>query len=154
MMTSQDKMFVCFGLIGLAAFAMVLDASSYSFGNDDLAKSDLFESMKRAGVTIARLQEYPRGPIPKNRDEWLVSEDYPAQALNDENEGVLSLKIGVDAFGEVFDCEVTRSSGYVMFDRRACDAISTRARFYPALDEGQQSVKAYYDQTVRWQMED
>lgn len=97
------------------------------------------------------LARYPRSPVPRTYPgDWVRSEDYPGVALNNDLEGRLSFKVAVDPYGEVTDCTITRSSGFRAFDDRACAAISTRARFYPAFDENQQPVAGTYASSVRW----
>ncbi|WP_408609233.1 energy transducer TonB [Alteripontixanthobacter muriae] len=70
------------------------------------------------------------------------------------NEGVLGLRVSVGPFGEVFRCVVTQSSGFAMFDKRSCDAISVRARFHPALDADQQATTGTFSTSIRWEMPD
>ncbi|NTZ42091.1 hypothetical protein G7A66_03070 [Altererythrobacter sp. SALINAS58] len=62
--------------------------------------------------------------------------------------------MSVGPFGEVFRCVVTQSSGFAMFDKRSCDAISVRARFHPALDADQQATTGTFSTSIRWEMPD
>ena len=71
-------------------------------------------------------------------------------ALANEAEGHLSFRVTVDVYGEVVDCVITKSSGIKVFDQRACDTVSTRARFYPAFNAEQQPVQGTYTTSVRW----
>jgi TonB family protein len=101
------------------------------------------------------VERYPRPPLPRTSPGgWIASEDYPSVALHNEFEGRLTLSVTVDPYGEVADCEITRSSGIPAFDRRACNTISTRARFFPALDERQEPVRGIFNTTVVWQFND
>jgi protein TonB len=71
---------------------------------------------------------------------WITPGDYPESASGTGLYGALAYRVAVDTFGEVTGCEVTQSSGVAAFDHRACAAVSTRARFYPAQDHQQQTV--------------
>jgi TonB family protein len=102
----------------------------------------------------AELQKYPREPVPIDPSSWVQGEDYPVTALISGLKGVTSVEVQVNAFGEAAGCVTTESSGVRLLDQRACSAITTRARFYPALDEKQQPVAGLYRTKVRWQVEE
>lgn len=100
------------------------------------------------------LREHPRPPLPRNSPgSWLDSDDYPSTTLHSGLEGRVGFSVTVDVHGEVSDCGVTRSSGVPAFDRRVCNAVSTRARFFPALDGQQEPVRGEYQSTVVWQID-
>lgn len=95
----------------------------------------------------------PRAAKPVgNPGDWLSSPDYPTGALVQDKEGVVRFTLSVDPFGDVADCKITKSSGLKQFDERACAALKTRARFYPALDETGQPVAGTFSSSVRWQI--
>lgn len=73
-------------------------------------------------------------------------------ALEGDIEGRLRFVVEVSPFGEVEKCEITESSGYEELDSRACSAISTRAKFHPALDADNQPVAGEYSTSVRFQI--
>lgn len=73
-------------------------------------------------------------------------------ALANDVEGRLSFRVTVDVYGEVVDCVITKPSGLKAFDQRACDAVSTRAKFYPAFNAEQQPVQGTFSTSVRWQI--
>ncbi|PZO72044.1 MAG: hypothetical protein DI636_01545 [Pelagerythrobacter marensis] len=113
--------------------------------------SPLHHSLASPRPSSERLAEFPRAPLPKGSPgRWLISDDYPRGAETAGLEGVLSFRLDVDPFGEVTSCEILKSSLVRSLDARACNALSTRARFYPALDENQQPVAGSYNGTVRF----
>lgn len=102
-------------------------------------------------TTPEELRKFPRGPQPRTYPgSWVVSEDYPRIALDNEMAGVTVVRLTVDVYGEVSACEVSDPSPFAALDRRVCDTISTRARYYPAMDAEQNPVVAEVSQAVRW----
>lgn len=73
-------------------------------------------------------------------------------ALANDVEGILTFRVTIDVYGEVVDCDITKPSGIKVFDQRACDAVSTRAKFYPAFDAEQNPVQGTFLTSVRWQI--
>lgn len=66
---------------------------------------------------------------------WILPDDYPADALRNDEEGRVAITWIVGAEGLVTDCFVTTSSGHPSLDRAACAAVTRRAR-YPAVEDG------------------
>ena len=83
---------------------------------------------------------------------WITVDDYPTKAFEREWQGVTSFEVIVAPDGRAADCKITKSSGLKQFDERACAALKTRARFYPALDETGQPVAGTFSSSVRWQI--
>ena len=61
---------------------------------------------------------------------------YPEAARAAKQQGVVSLKISVDATGRVTGVRITRSSGFPLLDERAQSTVSQRWRFKPARSGG------------------
>ena len=100
------------------------------------------------------LLDGPRNAIPANPpSDWVISRDYPSIALEGDIAGKSGFTVTVSPFGEVSSCTITKSSGYPELDDRACNAISTRARFHPALNADDQPVEGSYASTVSWELE-
>jgi len=55
--------------------------------------------------------------------------------------------VGTD--GRVVDCTITSSSGSPDLDAATCTNVTRRARFKPALENGQ-PVQATYSNRIRW----
>ena len=62
--------------------------------------------------------------------ELFWSEDKARVAIFD-NVGVRAL-LGIDALGKVTMCTLLRSSRVAWADRKICEGLRTRAKFYPA----------------------
>ena len=96
----------------------------------------------------------PKGPSssaqPKgNPGSWATTNDYPSRALREERSGTAGFRVTVGADGRVIDCQVTSSSGHADLDQATCANVSRRARFKPAMQDGQ-PVQGSYSNRVRW----
>ena len=96
----------------------------------------------------------PTGPSssaqPKgNPGSWATTNDYPSRALREERSGTAGFRVTVGLDGRVIDCQVTSSSGHADLDQATCANVSRRARFKPAMQDGQ-PVQGSYSNRVRW----
>jgi protein TonB len=87
-----------------------------------------------------------------NRANWVTSEDYPAAAIRDGEEGAVAISVRVGADGRVISCQVTASSGHAALDEATCRVYSKRAHFTPALAADGAPVETGYADRVRWQL--
>ena len=148
-MKSQHKMIVALAGIGLLMFAVWADLASELFG----AKSA--ELTERPDRLPEPSMEGPRGAIPATRpNSWVLTQDYPQMALNGDIEGQTGFTVSISPFGEVTSCKITKPSGYLEFDDRVCSAISTRAKFYPALNRNDLPTDGTYSSRVVWRLVD
>lgn len=65
---------------------------------------------------------------------------YPAAALKADQEGVVDLKLMVDAMGKPTDCHIIKGSGVAELDAHACPQLLRHAQFYPALGSDGQRI--------------
>ncbi|WP_284123765.1 energy transducer TonB [Parerythrobacter aestuarii] len=95
----------------------------------------------------------PKNPTPRgNPGRWVTTNDYPSRSLREEEEGVTSVALSVDANGRVTGCRVTGSSGHPRLDEATCKNMQRRARFNPATDSSGRDVAGTYTQSVRWEI--
>ncbi|MBB4857809.1 protein TonB [Novosphingobium chloroacetimidivorans] len=87
----------------------------------------------------------PRG----NPASWATPDDYPQRALREEKTGTTGFRVTVGTDGRVVDCTVTSSSGTPELDDATCKNVTRRARFKPALQNGQ-PVQSSYSNRIRW----
>lgn len=91
-----------------------------------------------------------KGAIPKgNPGSWATTNDYPSRALREEREGTTGFRVSVGPDGRVTDCQITASSGHPDLDQATCDNVRRRARFTPAVADGQPTTGSYSNR-VRW----
>jgi protein TonB len=57
--------------------------------------------------------------------------------------------VTVGSDGRVTDCQVTSSSGSQELDQTTCTLITRRARFRPAMSDGQPTT-GHYSSRIRW----
>lgn len=80
----------------------------------------------------------------------LSSDDYPADALRNGEQGTVAVLLGIDTHGKVSGCVVTGSSGSASLDTATCRLLSTRARFTPARNNQGRAVASMSPQKIRW----
>jgi TonB family protein len=83
---------------------------------------------------------------------WLMTTDYPRQALIDNAEGRVQFRLAVDATGKPDACGIVVSSGSQSLDVAACTAVLDRSRFKPATDAAGKPVRGYYSTGINWQV--
>jgi protein TonB len=82
------------------------------------------------------------------------SDDYPADAQQNGEEGSVRARLTVDARGRVAKCTIIRSSGHVSLDKATCDVLRDRARFSPARDANGKAVSdSFVTPLVVWRLE-
>ncbi len=93
----------------------------------------------------------PRGLRPRTPPgSWVTNDDYPAEAQRAGEQGTVAFTLSIDNRGMPLRCEVTASSGSERLDRAACDLLTERARFVPALDADRRPMPATYSNRFRW----
>jgi periplasmic protein TonB len=89
---------------------------------------------------------------PKDLRLWAarILDDYPAEALREQWEGTVHVRLRTKVDGMVGKCEVKQSSGYPILDEAACKGMMRFATFNPARDhygnpaEGEWSTRFTY----------
>ena len=95
----------------------------------------------------------PSLATPKNfPGSWANMRDYPAAALRDLREGIVSFTVDVTVNGRVEKCTITSSSGHSDLDKATCENVTARAQFYPAQDKNGLPITGTYANRVRWQI--
>lgn len=91
----------------------------------------------------------PRSAV-GNLQGLFSGDDYPASALDREEEGSVSVRLSIGTNGRVTNCSVTRSSGSRTLDSTTCRILSSRARFTPGTDNRGNPTTDTVQQTIRW----
>jgi protein TonB len=95
----------------------------------------------------------PQPPKPKgNAGRWVTQNDYPSRALREEQQGITTVRLSVDASGKVTGCAVTGSSGSGLLDDTTCKKMQQRAKFEPATDGEGKPTSGTYTQSVKWEI--
>lgn len=99
------------------------------------------------GFDLAAYRALQSPPIPiGNEANWVRSEDYPSTWES----GLTTVRLVVGASGSVSSCAVVVTSGEVRLDNAACNALSRRARFEPAIGADGAPTEASVLKRVRW----
>jgi len=96
----------------------------------------------------------PGGPRPLRRGSWFTTDDYPAAAMRNEEEGTVVVRLDVTAAGRVGGCTILSSSGSSSLDAATCRIFRARARFEPARARHAEAVASTHVDRVRWQLPD
>jgi periplasmic protein TonB len=64
-----------------------------------------------------------------------IQEAYPAEAVRNNQQGSVRMRVTIDTNGRVSDCQIVESSGSEVLDQGACDNMRRHARYSPTLDE-------------------
>lgn len=78
------------------------------------------------------------------------SDDYPTQALLEDDTGTVAVAILIDEQGKVADCSVVATSGAPVLDAQTCAAITQRAKFQAAVGPNGKPAKDAYLQRITW----
>ncbi|HVR91291.1 MAG TPA: TonB family protein [Novosphingobium sp.] len=97
----------------------------------------------------------PKSAAPRgNPGNWVTANDYPANDLRLEHQGLTRIALAISSGGRVENCTVTGSSGFASLDQMACAKITARAKFNPAIDDTGARVAGRYATTIRWEIPD
>jgi len=82
----------------------------------------------------------------------ITADDYPAQALDRNEQGNVGVLIRVDPAGAVSYCLIEKSSGSAILDSRTCEVIRLRAKFKPPHDRRGVPVASETHDTITWRI--
>ncbi|MFN2474325.1 MAG: energy transducer TonB [Sphingomicrobium sp.] len=80
------------------------------------------------------------------------NDDYPASALQSEQQGTTAVTLTIGTNGRVSGCDVTSSSGSSALDGATCSILRSRARFTPAIDSNGSPTTDTYSQRITWRI--
>ena len=112
----------------------------------------LSEVAREWGIDEAALRALQRRPTSTNQFGF-HSNDYPAPALRDSNQGRVVARINVNAEGRATECTIVGSSGSRLIDTRTCEVVLRRARFTVPLDSAGRPTSARFVALITWLVE-
>jgi protein TonB len=87
-----------------------------------------------------------------NLASYVTDDDYPQDAIRNEQQGTTGFRLEVGPDGRVANCTVTSSSGSSSLDAATCRIMRSRARFTPATDSSGNKVSDTHNGRIRWQI--
>ena len=99
------------------------------------------------GAPAPQLRQRASGSI----DSLLQQVDYPA--LDQPESGTATFVLLIDETGRVADCTVVETSGIASLDAQTCGAVTSQAKFSPAIGVDGRPAKDGVVQRVEWIME-
>jgi protein TonB len=81
-----------------------------------------------------------------------TADDYPAEALDKNEQGAVHTLIRVGKTGAITDCIVEKTSGSPLLDKRTCDIIRERAKLQAARDWKGRRVASELHKTITWRI--
>ena len=94
-----------------------------------------------------------RLPAWSNRDEVVrrIVTYYPGEAKVRGTQGIIQMRVMIDADGNVTDCQLERMTSAESLVSRACQEMQ-RANFEPALDSAGKPMKSFYSTKIVYKM--
>ena len=87
-----------------------------------------------------------------NLASYVSNDDYPQDAIRNEQQGTTGFRLDVGPDGRVTNCTVTSSSGSSSLDSTTCRLMRSRARFTPATDSNGNRTSDSVSGRIRWQL--
>jgi TonB family protein len=100
-------------------------------------------------LDLERHRTMTRRPVWSNRAEIVrrVAARYPGQALFRGDQGIVNMRVMLDAEGRVTDCQLERATSAESLVSPACREMQ-QARFLSALDGEGKAMKSFYAVTI------
>ncbi len=89
-----------------------------------------------------------------NLASYVSDEDYPPNAVRNEEQGTTRFRLAVGPDGRVKACSVTSSSGSSALDSTTCKLMKQRARFTPARNNKDEPTSDTFASAIRWELPD
>ena len=110
--------------------------------------ADLMQSWGYDPAVQASLSRKAR-PL-SNPVMWFRTNDFPINAAMMGHNGLVQVRMDVDAEGKMAGCHVLRRTNPDEFAEITCEILGKRARFSPALDAIGKPVKSFYMFKLHW----
>jgi protein TonB len=87
-----------------------------------------------------------------NLASYVSDDDYPQDAIRNEQQGTTGFRLEVGPDGRVTNCTVTSSSGSSSLDSTTCRLMRSRARFTPATDSSGGKTSDSVAGRIQWRL--
>ena len=99
-------------------------------------------------VAMANLRSRPT-PV-GNPGTWISPDDYPKDALRNEQSAVVAFRLMIDSDGKVSGCKIANLNHDEGFSKLTCELLSKRARFNAAIDANGNPTPSYFISRAIW----
>lgn len=103
-------------------------------------------------LAFAASEPAVRARIEGSIPAFLTDDDYPEEAIRNEEQGTVAIRLEIRATGAINSCSVTESSGSKLLDETTCRIMSERARFIPARDGRGRAVADSFTSRIVWRL--
>lgn len=87
-----------------------------------------------------------------NLSTYVTDADYPAEAIRNRQQGIVTFRLQVGSDGRVTGCSILSSSGSSALDAATCRIMRARPRFEPARDAGGRPVPDEITSRIAWRL--
>lgn len=94
----------------------------------------------------------PPPPPRANLTSYFSDDDYPAEALRNDEQGVVAFSLTISLEGRVSRCTITGSSGSASLDETTCRILTERARYAPARDAAGHPTEGADHGRIAWRL--
>ncbi|RYX95734.1 MAG: energy transducer TonB [Comamonadaceae bacterium] len=105
-----------------------------------------------AALLLSGCETAPDAIVQSPKLQTVLRPEYPPAARQAAQEGVVLVRVSINADGTVGDARVQRSSGAALLDASALDSVK-QARFSPALTARGKAVPSLANLPVRFSLE-
>lgn len=111
------------------------------------------EDMVRTwGLDPAQQATLSRKALPSPATVQYLQNRYPRDLAFMGKQGLVNLRMLVDAEGRPSNCKIQRSYSDAKFEQVACKVFTEHASFTPAADAQGNNVASYYTTTINWKL--
>ena len=108
----------------------------------------------RADPPVLEVKTVKPARAKANLASYVSDEDYPPNAVRNEEQGTTRFRLGVGPSGNVTECTITGSSGSSSLDSATCRLMKQRARFTPARNSAGEPTSDSVTSAIRWVLPD
>jgi protein TonB len=103
---------------------------------------------KVAKADLAPIVTEPQAVLRK----YFSTDDYPLEAFNKNQSGIVGVLLWVEPDGRVSTCEVIEPIAALILEQATCTILKRRARFTPAKNAAGKAVRAPTSARIKWQL--
>jgi TonB family protein len=104
------------------------------------------------GLACPAAAAKPQTSARANLAPYVSDQDYPEEAIRNNEQGTVQFRLDVGSDGRVSGCTVISSSGSPLLDATTCRLMRERARFEPARNARGKAVPDQVTSRLKWKL--